>query len=72
MSTAGARWVAMDRAMADAGPETGQGAIDTPCPMGNHGSDDSDASAARWSLTDCMSDRALVEWWMVLREFGVE
>ena len=26
----------------------------------------------RYPLTDCMDDRALVAWWMVLQEFGVK
>lgn len=25
----------------------------------------------RFHLTDCMPDRAVVQWWLVLREFGV-
>ena len=25
----------------------------------------------RWPITDCMRDKALVEWWIVLQSFGL-
>ena len=31
-----------------------------------------EAAPQRWPLADCMSDRAIVEWWMVLREFDLQ
>jgi len=59
MSTAGAIYLAHERAQLvreDVPVEA--------CPV-------IEAKPQRWPITDCMSDKAVVEWWIVLRSFGL-
>jgi hypothetical protein len=60
MSTAGAVYLARERAelVRDDEPVEAAQVIE--------------AEPQRWPLADCMSDRAIVEWWMVLREFDLQ
>lgn len=31
-----------------------------------------EAKPQRWPITDCMSDKAVVEWWIVMKEFNLQ
>lgn len=60
----GARWLAREQreigaaTSGDDQPSTGQHHVSAGEPP-------------RYPLADCMGDRASVEWWLILREFGV-
>ena len=58
MSTAGAVYLAHERQWLDDCPPE---APEPKC----------EAKPTRWPLTDCMNDRAVVEWWVICREFGL-
>lgn len=59
----GARWLAREqREIGAAGGDSDQDAARiTPAAT----------EPPRYPLSDCMSDKALLEWWMVMREFGL-
>lgn len=57
-STAGAVYLARER----------QEVEDCPAPTFRP---EPEARLERWPLTECMTDRALVRWWLILREFGL-
>lgn len=61
MSTAGAVYLARERAelVRDDEPE--------PEPVIRTAEPDQ----ARYPITDCMSDKSVVQWWLVLRSFGL-
>ena len=67
-SNIGGRWLAREQheigAATDEPAEQGTGSLT------RNGGGPADAMPPLYPITDCMSERALVEWWMVVREFG--
>ena len=60
MSTAGAIYLARER----------EGLVrDEPAPVVK--ATELEPEPARWPITECMSDRAVVEWWAICLEFGL-
>ena len=59
----GARWLAHEQR--ETGADAGSQA---PARSGNN---QAGTEPPRYPVTDCMGDRALVEWWMVLKEYGL-
>jgi hypothetical protein len=62
---AGARWLAQERIGAATEEPVEPGRVTNP-----KGGDPA-TQPPRYPLSECMSDRAVVEWFLVLQEFGL-
>jgi hypothetical protein len=60
----GARWLALERQEIGAAPD-GQESKDSGAIS------QAEITPPRYPLPDLMTDRALVRWWLVVREFGL-